>query len=74
MGVAVLEGTELVYWGVSSFRMHGEDALVAAVLDRMQGLIAVNQPTILALEAPRSLRLAASPLLRPVVAGVKGLA
>ena len=74
MGVAVLESNELVYWGVSSFRMGAEHALLAAVVARVQALVVFYQPTVLALEAPLPVRLRASPLLASVVAAIKTLA
>ena len=71
MGVAVLEGWELVFWGVCGFRQKGEDALFAAVRDRAKDLVALYQPNAVALEAPRPERVAASPLLAGVVASLE---
>lgn len=74
MGVAVLRGGELAYWGVSGFRMTTKDDLVAAVATRVRNLVSVHRPSVLAIEAPLALRLASSPLLGAVVAQLEELA
>lgn len=59
MGIAVLEGKDLVFWGVAGFRGHRQK-LLETVERRVQGLVRTYQPEVIAIEQPSQLRLAAS--------------
>jgi Holliday junction resolvasome RuvABC endonuclease subunit len=51
MGIAVLEGTELIYYGVKSFRdKRPADALIRATRKTLQRLIVAYEPDTLAYE------------------------
>ena len=67
MGVAMLEGDELVFWGVTGFRKHQAHTLGPAIARRVWHLLEVYEPEVLAMEAPTALRLRMSPLLGVVV-------
>jgi len=66
MGIAVLEGRDLVFWGTFGFRAHSGQRLLTAVEGRLQDLVHTYQPAVLAIEDPTSARLAASPMLRAI--------
>lgn len=71
MGVAMLEGSELVHWGVCGFRQTEERALFAAVRSRVRDLLALYQPAVVVMETPSEARIAASPMLAGVVASLR---
>ena len=61
MGMAVLDGEELRYWGVTRFRQKELDDLLAALERRLSRLILLYGPTVLAIEKPMPVRLQTSP-------------
>ncbi len=67
MGVAVLEGAELAFWGIAGFRAYGRGQLLTAVETRLQDLVQTYQPIVLAIEQPTRSRLLASPMLAAVI-------
>ena len=74
MGVAVLEGNELLYWGVTGFREKDVRELLDGVRNRVQSLIQVYQPGMLAVERPHAARLKASPALEMIVERISAVA
>jgi len=74
MGVAVLEGDELLFWGVTGFRERGAKTILRAVEKRVQGLVQIYQPEVLAIEKPSKVRLKASPLLGVITERVRKVA
>jgi RNase H-fold protein (predicted Holliday junction resolvase) len=67
VGVAVLEGQDLLFWGVAGFREYRGEELLKAVEGRLLALIQTYQPQVLAVEKPAPARLAASPALGAVL-------
>lgn len=59
MGIAALEGQDLVFWGVAGFRGHRQN-LLEVVERRVQCLVRMYQPEVIAIEQPSQVRLAAS--------------
>jgi hypothetical protein len=74
MGVAVLEGDELVDWRVSCFREPVGDVLLDAVERRVRGLIHRFEPEVVAIEEPSHVRLQMSPALPGIVARIRAVA
>ena len=74
MGVAVLEGDDLVFWGVSGFRNVSGNGLLGTLERRLLSLIDIYQPNVLAVEQPTQARLRASPMLEAVAARVSSVA
>lgn len=73
--MAVLRGGELAYWGVTAFHeTAGEDDVAAAVVARVRKLIVAHRPSVLALEAPPTMRLRASPFLGSITTALEELA
>ncbi len=73
MGVAVFEGTELIFWGVTGFRGVAPHRVVAAVESRLRNWIELYEPTVIAIENPGTTRLNASPLLRDIVVRISAV-
>jgi Holliday junction resolvasome RuvABC endonuclease subunit len=73
-GLAVLEGDELVDWGILGFRERRPALLLDQVEKRLRGLLLRHQPEVVALEQPRKARLWASPLLKAVTARIQAVA
>lgn len=67
IGIAIFEGAELLFWGVTSFRGLAPHAITAAVEHRLRSLIEIYEPYIIAVENPSNTRMKASPLLRDIV-------
>ena len=74
MGVAVLEGKDLLFWGVAGFREYQGEELLRAVEGRLLALIQTYQPQVLAMEKPAPARLAASPALGAVMSRISAVA
>ena len=74
MGVAVLEGQDLLFWGVAGFREYQGEELLKAVEGRLLALIQTYQPQVLAMEKPAPVRLAASPALGAVLGRIRAVA
>ena len=74
MGVAVLEGDELLYWGVTGFRERDVRMLLDGVKERVLSLIQFYQPGMLAVERPHTTRLKASPALEMIVERISAVA
>lgn len=74
MGVAVLEGKDLLFWGVAGFREYQGEALLAAVEARLLALLQTYQPQVLAMEKPSPGRLVASPALGAVMSRISAVA
>ena len=70
MGVAVLEGDDLLFWGVAGFRSVSEEGLRYAVRRKLESLILIYQPQVIASEKPSHIRLKASQMLGDVAAQV----
>ena len=74
MGIAVLEGYELVFWGIMGFRSVSQKALLYAVERRLESLIHIYQPQVLAEEQPSAVRMKASPMLGEIAGRVSSVA
>lgn len=74
MGVAVLEGDELLFWGVTGFREKEVRELLDGIKKRVQSLIQIYQPGMLAVERPHATRLKASPALEMIVERISAVA
>ena len=74
MGVAVFEGNESVFWGVSGFRERDQEALLDAVERRVKTLVQQYQPEVLAIEQPSKVRLRMSPMLEMITGRVSTVA
>ena len=73
MGIAVLRGGELRFWGVAGFRQRDLDDLLNALERRLTRLITLYRPAVLAVENPTSKRLNASPWLGAVMARIRAV-
>lgn len=73
MGVAVLQGTTLQYWGVAGFRNSKADQVHLDIHARLQTLIKQYQPKILAMEKVSSSRSKASPVIKKIAVQIAGL-
>ncbi len=71
IGVAVLEGQDLLFWGVAGFREYQGEDLLKAVEGRLLALIQTYQPQVLAMEKPAPVRLAASPALGAILGRIR---
>ena len=74
MGIAVLIGSELRFWGVTRFREKRLEDLLPAVERRLWRLIHLYRPTLLVVEKPTPGRLRASPWLSVLTAGISAVA
>ena len=74
MGVAVLSGKGLRYWGVTRFRQENLDDLRLALDQRLLRLISLYKPTVLAIEKPTPVGLQTSPWLKQITAHTRILA
>lgn len=74
MGWAVLEGRELVEWGVLGFRQRDPEKLLHQVHYRLTEHLRRYQPILLALERPANPRLQTSPLLRAITNQIRTVA
>lgn len=74
MGVAVLDGAELLFWGVAGFRGLAGPAFLDTVERRLLDLIQTYEPQVLALEKPTPARLAASPMLGAIMSRISAVA
>ena len=74
LGVAVLEGPDLLFWGVAGFRKYQGEELLKAVEGRLRALIQTYQPQVLAMERPAPTRLAASPALGAILGRIRAVA
>ena len=74
MGIAVLSGKGLRYWGVTRFRQKKQEALLSALDQRLLRLISLYKPTVLAIEKPTPVRLQTSPWLKQITAHTRILA
>lgn len=74
LGIAVLEGPDLLFWGVANFRAYQGEELLQAVEGRLRALIQTYQPQVLAAEKPTPTRLAASPALGAVMSRISAVA
>ena len=72
--MAVLDGEELRYWGVTRFRQKEMDDLLAALERRLVRLILLYRPAVLAIENPMPVRLHASPWLEKITARIRATA
>jgi len=70
----VLEGQDLLFWGVAGFREYQGEELLKAVETRLLALIQTYRPRVLALEKPAPARLAASPALGAVLGRISAVA
>jgi Holliday junction resolvasome RuvABC endonuclease subunit len=67
MGIAIFEGVELVFWGVTSFRNSTPDEILQMVEHRLRSLIEIYDPTVVVVEKPTNTRQKSSPLLQDIV-------
>lgn len=74
IGIAVLDGRDLVHWAVAGFRAYRGDELLCAVEARLQKLLAAHQPRVLAMEKPSAARISTSPALSMVMGRVCAVA
>ena len=74
MGIAVLEGDELIFWGIAGFRAHAGQKLLTAVERRLRGLVQTYQPMVLAIEEPTAVRLKMSSALAGIVMRIQSVA
>lgn len=74
MGVAVLEGVELLFWGVTGFRGLAGPALLDVLERRLLDLIQTYEPQVLAMEKPTPVRLVASPMLGAITSRISAVA
>ena len=74
MGIAVLRGGELRFWGVTGFRQRNLDDLLQALERRLTRLITIYRPAVLAVENPTLKRLKSSPWLEAVMARISVVA
>ena len=74
MGIAVLEGYELLFWGVMGFRNISGQELLGTVERRLHSLIDIYHVDMLAVEQPTAARLKASPMLGTIGARVTTVA
>jgi crossover junction endodeoxyribonuclease RuvC len=75
MGVAIVEGSDLIYYGVKSFRdKRPADALIRATRETLQRLIAVYKPDILGYEKTFFVQGKASALLHVQEAEIRRVA
>ena len=72
--MAVLEGDELVNWGVTGFRKQDARTIQQAVQRRVQRLIDTYKPDVLAIEEPSAVRLRMSPLLGVIIRQIRAVA
>lgn len=74
MGIAVLDGKDLVFWGVAGFRGLAGPAFLDAVERRLLALVQTYEPQVLAMEKPTPARLAASPMLGAIMSRISAVA
>ena len=74
IGVAVLEGKDLLFWGVAGFREYRGEDLLKAVEGRLLVLIQTYRPQVLVMEKPAPARLAASPALGAILGRIRAVA
>lgn len=74
MGVAVLEGKDLLFWGVAGFREYWGEDLLRAVEGRLLALIQTYEPQVLVMEKPTPARLVASPMLGAITSRISAVA
>ena len=74
MGVAVLEGRELLFWGVVGLRERDMGVLLDRVKHRLQALIQTYAPEMVVLEQPNRVRLKRSPALLAITSRISAVA
>lgn len=70
MGIAIFEGAELVFWGVTSFRNMSQGEILDAVEYRLRSLIEIYAPTIVVVEKPTITRQKSCPLLQDIIVAI----
>ena len=74
MGIAVLEGEELIDWGITGFRKSDPDAILSQVKSRLTAIIQLYQIQTIAMEQPGKFRCKNSPMLSSITAQIRRLA